>query len=192
MSKKFILTEKVVDFLESQGASPLEFHTAPLYVRFIKNFKDNPDFKNYVVVDGNSAKLSKYMAENNIDIKVIGVPKTIDNDLVLTDHTPGFGSAAKYIAVTMQEIIRDCNVYKLPAVTIVEIMGRDAGWLTASAALASVNGHGPDLIYLPEVDFDTEKFIEDVKNVCKNNDNKCIATDINENALAMAKINIKK
>jgi 6-phosphofructokinase 1 len=80
-----------------------------------------------------------------------------------TDHTPGFGSAAKFVATTVKEIIRDINVYTMDAVTIVEIMGRDAGWLTASAALASLSGEGPDLIYLPERIFDTDSFVNDVK-----------------------------
>ena len=87
-------------------------------------------------------------------MRAVGIPKTIDNDLAGTDHTPGFGSAAKYIATTMQEIVRDCAVYTVPAVTIVEIMGRDAGWLTASAALPTyLGGYGPDYVYLPEVPF---------------------------------------
>ncbi len=99
----------------------------------------------------------------------IGVPKTIDNDLVLTDHTPGFGSAAKYIACSMQEIMRDCSVYKTRAVTIVEIMGRDAGWLTASAGLSkAITGVGPSLIYLPECDFSQDKFISDINNAFTN------------------------
>ena len=110
------------------------------------------------------AKLTKYLAASDFDMRCVGVPKTIDNDLVGTDHTPGFGSAAKYIAATMQEVIRDCSVYKLPAVTIVEIMGRDAGWLTASAALCErICGVGPDFVYLPERVFDAERFICDIK-----------------------------
>ncbi|MBR5447064.1 MAG: 6-phosphofructokinase [Clostridia bacterium] len=110
------------------------------------------------------AKLTKYLATSDYEMRCVGVPKTIDNDLVGTDHTPGFGSAAKYIAATMQEIIRDCNVYKLPAVTIVEIMGRDAGWLTASAALTGeITDVRPDYIYLPEKTFDEDAFVADVK-----------------------------
>ncbi|MBQ3565568.1 MAG: diphosphate--fructose-6-phosphate 1-phosphotransferase, partial [Oscillospiraceae bacterium] len=111
------------------------------------------------------SKLSDYFRENNIDIKVIGIPKTIDNDLVYTDHTPGFGSAAKYLAVTLQEITRDSSVYNLPSVTVVEIMGRDAGWLTASSCVLRANGEcTPHLIYLPEASFTDEKFINDVQN----------------------------
>ena len=110
------------------------------------------------------AKLSEYTKAHNYEMVILGVPKTIDNDLVGTDHTPGFGSAAKYIAVTTQEIIRDCAVYQVPAVTIIEIMGRDAGWLTAASAIGrAVNGVEPDLVYLPERAFDMQKFFSDVR-----------------------------
>lgn len=110
------------------------------------------------------AKLSNYGKKINSDIKFIGVPKTIDNDLVKTDHTPGYGSAAKYIAVTMKEIIRDATVYGIKYVTIVEIMGRNAGWLTAAASLAKgVDNEGVDMICLPEIPFTCEGFIEKVK-----------------------------
>ena len=110
------------------------------------------------------AKLSQYFSVNNIDIKVIGIPKTIDNDLEYTDHTPGFGSAAKYVAATMQEIIRDSSVYSVDSVTIVEVMGRHAGWLTASSCVLRANGEiAPHLIYLPENALTEEKFISDLK-----------------------------
>lgn len=110
------------------------------------------------------AKLSQYFFVKNIDIKVIGIPKTIDNDLEYTDHTPGFGSAAKYVAATMQEIIRDSSVYSVDSVTIVEVMGRHAGWLTASSCTLRANGEiAPHLIYLPENALTEEKFIADVK-----------------------------
>ena len=100
------------------------------------------------------------------DIKFMGVPKTIDNDLAVTDHTPGFGSAAKFIAATMKEIIRDGLVYDYPTVTIVEIMGRNAGWLTAASALArGEDCEGVDLIYLPEKVFDIDHFLERVKEI---------------------------
>ncbi len=128
----------------------------------------------FVYIGGNDSmdtvlKLSQYFAKEGIDdIKVMGAPKTVDNDLPETDHTPGFGSAAKYIATTFAEIGRDCNVYDIPAVTIVEVMGRNAGWLTASSALARENGCGaPALIYLPEKPFDVDCFIEDVKEELK-------------------------
>lgn len=94
-------------------------------------------------------KLSSYFREKKLDIKVIGIPKTIDNDLCITDHTPGFGSAAKYVATTMQEIVRDSSVYSMPSITIVEIMGRHAGWLTASSAVLHAYGDpAPHLVYV--------------------------------------------
>lgn len=108
-------------------------------------------------------KIADYMAHVDYEIRVIGVPKTIDNDLPYTDHTPGFGSAAKYVANTMQEVAYDMIAYPKGKVTIVEIMGRHAGWLTAAASLANLSGHGPDLIYLPEVPFSIEKFKKDVR-----------------------------
>ena len=109
-------------------------------------------------------KLHSYFTEKGIDIKVVGVPKTIDNDVTETDHTPGFGSAAKYVATTLQEIIRDSRVYSIPSVTIVEIMGREAGWLAASSCVLRANGEpAPHLIYLPEGEFSPEKYLSDVK-----------------------------
>ena len=105
-------------------------------------------------------KLSDYAKDNGYELKVVGIPKTIDNDLMGTDHTPGFGSAAKFVATTVKEILRDVSVYTVKAVTIVEIMGRDAGWLTASSALPRISGGvGTDLIYLPERVFDMDEFI---------------------------------
>ena len=112
------------------------------------------------------AKLSEYTKNHDYEMRIMGVPKTIDNDLVGTDHTPGYGSAAKYIAVTLSEIIRDCAVYTKKAVTIVEIMGRDAGWLTAASALGRAVGmDAPDLVYLPERPFDMDEFFADIKKV---------------------------
>ncbi len=109
-------------------------------------------------------------------IKVMGVPKTIDNDLMGTDHCPGFGSAAKFIATSVAEITRDAQVYDIESVTIVEIMGRNAGWLTAASALARITGtNSPDLIYLPEVAFDIDKFLDDVKQMVKERKNIIIA-----------------
>ncbi len=122
------------------------------------------------------AKISEYLKTSDYEMYAIGVPKTIDNDLAATDHTPGFGSAAKFIATTMQEIVRDCAVYTVPAVTIVEIMGRDAGWLTASAALAnSITGYGPDYVYLPEVPFSLENFFADIRAAMEKKPNIVIA-----------------
>lgn len=124
----------------------------------------------FIYIGGNDSmdtvyKLSEYCRMNHIDdIHIIGAPKTIDNDLVETDHCPGFGSAAKYIATTFSEIACDCNVYALPAITIVEVMGRDAGWLTAASALGRLNGDpAPDLIYLCERPFSVDQFLDDVR-----------------------------
>ena len=137
------------------------------FERIIEIFKKY-DIRYFFYIGGNDsmdtvAKLSKYTNECGYEVRIIGVPKTIDNDLLGTDHTPGFGSAAKYISVTMQEIIRDTAVYTVKAVTVVEIMGRDAGWLTASSELGRVLGlPSPDLVYLPERDFNMDEFFEDL------------------------------
>ena len=135
---------------------------ADTYAKIIEILKKY-NIRYFFYIGGNDSmdtvlKLSRYAASHDYELRVVGVPKTIDNDLMATDHTPGFGSAAKFVATTVKEIIRDINVYTMNAVTIVEIMGRDAGWLTASAALA-----GADLIYLPERVFDEERFISDIK-----------------------------
>ncbi len=118
-------------------------------------------------------KVSRYMAKSGWDCRVMGVPKTIDNDLYGTDHCPGFASAAKYIATSVAEVYKDARVYDTGMVTIIEIMGRHAGWLTAAASLASTVGCGPDLIYVPEVDFDMDKFLADVQRIYDAN-GKCI------------------
>ena len=108
-------------------------------------------------------KISKYLQDVKYECNVIGVPKTIDNDLATTDHCPGYGSAAKYVATTVAEVYKDMTVYNTGLITVIEIMGRNAGWLTAASALANKIGCGPDLIYLPERDFDIDKFVADVK-----------------------------
>lgn len=114
------------------------------------------------------AKLSQYASVIKSPIRFVGIPKTIDNDLMGTDHTPGFGSAAKYVATSMLEVAYDSSIYKLNAVTIVEIMGRNAGWLTAASALARTKySDAPDLIYLPEVPFIKENFLNDIREVFK-------------------------
>ncbi len=118
-------------------------------------------------------KVSRFMAKSGWDCRVMGVPKTIDNDLFGTDHCPGFASAAKYIATSCAEVYKDARVYDTGMITIIEIMGRHAGWLAASAALAGVVGCGPDLIYLPETDFDMDKFLADVTAIY-NKSGKCI------------------
>ena len=148
------------------------------------------DIRYFFYIGGNDsmdavAKLTDYAnrnKENNIrTMYFIGVPKTIDNDLYLTDHTPGYGSAAKYIAVSIQEIMRDCAVYNTKAVTIVEIMGRDAGWLTAAAALTKhICGTGPKLIYLPESVFDEEKFLTDIQTIFENDEEPYLVIAVSE------------
>lgn len=120
-------------------------------------------------------KVSKYLMSQNYDCRIIGVPKTIDNDLFGTDHCPGFGSAAKYIATSCMEIYQDANVYDTGTVVIVEIMGRNAGWLTAASALASHMGGGPDLIYLPERPFDLEQAMQQIESVYKSRNNCLVA-----------------
>ena len=138
------------------------------YERLLAIFKKY-DIRYFFYIGGNDSmdtvlKLSDYARANSYELRVIGVPKTIDNDLMATDHTPGFASSAKFVATTVKEMLRDVAVYTVKAVTIVEIMGRDAGWLTASSALAGISdGIGPDLIYLPERDFCEERFISSIK-----------------------------
>ena len=130
------------------------------------------------------SKLSRYAEKVGSDIRVIGIPKTVDNDLVETDHTPGFGSAAKYVATTVREIAIDASVYdNKKSVTIVEIMGRHAGWLTAASVLArKFEGDNPVLIYLPEVAFDQDKFIDKVRSALETTPNLvvCVSEGIND------------
>ena len=131
------------------------------------------DITAFFYIGGNDSmdtikKLSDYAILINSPIRFIGIPKTIDNDLAVTDHTPGFGSAAKYIASTTKELIRDGLVYDVQSVTVIEIMGRNAGWLTGAAALANCEDcEGVDLLYLPEVAFDTEDFIKRITELQK-------------------------
>lgn len=126
--------------------------------------------KYFFYIGGNDSmdtcnKISQYFKTIHFDCAVLGIPKTIDNDLVQTDHCPGYGSSIKYIATTMAEIYQDISCYTKGKVTIVEIMGRDAGWLTAGSKLASLSNSGPDLIYLPEVPFDMHDFLNRVKQI---------------------------
>ena len=131
------------------------------------------DIEAFIYIGGNDSmdtikKLSDYAILTGQGQKFLGVPKTIDNDLALTDHTPGFGSAAKYIGASTKEVIRDAQglTYKKSMITVMEIMGRNAGWLTGATALAKTEDcDGPDLIYLPEVAFDIDKFLADRKSV---------------------------
>lgn len=147
---------------------PDEEENSEVYEKITACFKRNK-IDIFFYIGGNDSmdtvcKLASYFEKNKIDIRVIGIPKTIDNDLMCTDHTPGFGSAAKYVAATVQEIARDSSVYSVKSVTIVEIMGRDAGWLTASTCVLKANDeNAPHLIYLPEAPFSVERFLEDVR-----------------------------
>lgn len=140
-----------------------------VYEKIFENFKKK-NITMFIYIGGNDSmdtvrKLSSYAEANEKHVSIVGVPKTIDNDLMGTDHTPGFGSAAKFVATTVSEIARDCAVYADPSITIVEIMGRNAGWLTAASALArSRTTNAPHLIYLPEKLLSPKKLIEDVRN----------------------------
>ena len=148
---------------------------------FIFNQFAKMNIKAFFYIGGNDSmdtvlKLSDYAAKINSDIRIIGIPKTIDNDLCMIDHTPGFGSAAKYIASTMLEVAHDTFIYAVKSVTIVEITGRDAGWLTASSALARNSYNtAPHLIYLPEVAFDKEQFLNDIREKLKTLNNVIVA-----------------
>ena len=143
---------------------------AEVYEKILNRFLDY-NITMFFYIGGNDSmdtvdKLSAYFSAKNQDIKVIGIPKTIDNDLCETDHTPGFGSASKYLTTTMSEIICDSSVYSAPSVTIIEVMGRHAGWLTASSCLLHRDGEvAPHLIYLPEREFSVAQFIADVMEI---------------------------
>ncbi len=143
------------------------------YKRILEIFKKY-DVRYFFYNGGNDSmdtcnKISRYMKSVGYECRVMGVPKTIDNDLFGTDHCPGFASAAKYIATSCMEINKDARVYDNKMIVIVEIMGRHAGWLAASAALATAYGSGPDLIYLPECDFDMDRFLADVDELYRKN-----------------------
>ena len=132
-----------------------------VYDKLFEIFKKY-NIKAFFYIGGNDSmdtvnKLSAYAAEIGSDVRFIGVPKTIDNDLTVTDHTPGFGSAAKFVATVTKEVVRDGLVYDMESITIIEIMGRDAGWLTGASALAAgEDGEGPQMVLLPEVPVDYE------------------------------------
>ncbi len=149
------------------------------YKRILEIFKKY-DVRYFFYNGGNDSmdtcnKIDRYMKSVGYECRVIGVPKTIDNDLAGTDHCPGFASAAKYIATSCMETYKDMRVYDTGMVTIIEIMGRNAGWLAASASLATMAGAGPDFIYLPEVDFDMERFLDDVEDAYRENGNVMVA-----------------
>ena len=159
----------------------------PIYPRLFQKFREM-NIGWFFYIGGNDSmdtvsKLSRYAAQTGSDIRIIGEPKTIDNDLVHTDHTPGFGSAARYVASTVREITIDANVYEKKSVTIVEIMGRHAGWLTAASALArKYKDDNPLLIYLPETTFDQESFLKAVEKSFEKNCNVivCVSEGIHD------------
>ena len=141
------------------------------YRRILEVFKKH-DVRYFFYNGGNDSmdtcnKISKYMQRAGYECRVMGIPKTIDNDLYGTDHCPGYGSAAKFIATTCMEVYKDATVYDNTQITVIEIMGRHAGWLAGAAALATHFGAGPDLVYLPEVDFDMERFLSDVERIAR-------------------------
>ena len=147
------------------------------YQRILEIFKKY-DVRYFFYNGGNDSmdtcnKISKYMQKVGYECRIMGVPKTIDNDLNGTDHCPGFASAAKYIATSCAEVWQDAHVYDTGMVTVIEIMGRHAGWLAGSAALANLTGCGPDLVYLPEVDFNMDQFVKDVTDIY-NKTGKCM------------------
>ena len=149
------------------------------YKRILEVFRKH-DIRYFFYNGGNDSmdtcnKISKFMQRSGYECRVMGVPKTIDNDLFGTDHCPGYASAAKYIATSCMEVYQDARVYDTGMICIIEIMGRHAGWLTAAAALATEYGAGPDLIYLPETDFDMDKFLADVERIYKDRGNCMVA-----------------
>ena len=161
---------KLPDFLDDDSS----------YV-FIFNQFEKLNIGAFFYIGGNDSmdtvlKLSEYAKRIKSDVKIIGIPKTIDNDLCETDHTPGFGSAAKYVASSLLEVAHDTFIYAVKSVTIVEIMGRDAGWLTAASALArNEYNTAPHLIYLPEVPFDKDDFLLQVKKMLFTHNNVIVA-----------------
>jgi len=158
-----------------------EYAKDPSVYETIKNTFEKHDIGAFFYIGGNDSmdtvfKLSEYFSSINSPVRVMGVPKTIDNDLNMMDHSPGYGSAAKFVATSVAEMIRDCTVYELDNVLIIEAMGRDAGWITAAAALPRLNGgDAPHLVYLREANFTEEQFLNDIKekmNVLISNINK--------------------
>jgi len=149
------------------------------YRRILEVFKKH-DVRYFFYNGGNDSmdtcnKISKYMQSAGYECRIMGVPKTIDNDLYGTDHCPGYGSAAKYIATSCMELYLDARVYYTGMICILEIMGRHAGWLTAASAIAQYYGKGPDLIYLPERDFELDRFVKDVEQIYHDHGNCIVA-----------------
>ena len=157
-----------------------DWHTDEAVYKKLFAILEKLDIGYFFYIGGNDSmdtigKLADYGARIDSDIRFMGVPKTIDNDLFGTDHCPGFASAAKYIATSCMEVYQDARVYDTGMVCIMEIMGRHAGWLAGAAALATAYGAGPDLVYLPEVDFDMDKFLADVDRIYKEKGNCMVA-----------------
>ena len=184
--------EEIPNFIDTLKVSPAMYLGSCRYK--LPDYEDDDatyafifnQFKKYNVgaffyIGGNDSmdtvlKLSHYGEQIGSDIRIIGIPKTIDNDLCITDHTPGFGSAAKYVASSILEVAHDTFIYSVKSVTIVEIMGRDAGWLTAASALArNEYNSAPHLIYFPEVAFDKEQFLADIKDQLSKRNNVIVA-----------------
>lgn len=163
-----LLKQTPASYLGSCRYKLPEITETEIYTKIFEIF-DKYNIGYFFYIGGNDSmdtvsKLSRYAKLISYDIKIIGIPKTIDNDLTETDHTPGFGSAAKYIASTVREIGLDSDVYDLNSVTVAEIMGRNSGWLTAASVLARTDKlKAPHLIYLPEVPFSDEKFFDDIR-----------------------------
>lgn len=184
-----IKTDLDIDLLKRTPSSFLgscryklpEIKDAPEVYAKIFALLEKLDIEAFFYIGGNDSmdtikKLSDYAIVNGSDIKFMGVPKTIDNDLACTDHTPGFGSAAKYIAATCKEVIRDSLVYGGSSVTVLEIMGRNAGWLTAAAALSKGEDcQGVDMLLLPEIPLDPQSFIEKVRHLLQEKESIVIA-----------------
>lgn len=184
MSKEDIKELELLKNTPSSALGSVRYKLKPLnvdasdYERLLEVFKKY-DIRYFFYNGGNDSmdtcnKISKFMQSNGYECNVIGVPKTIDNDLFGTDHCPGYGSVARYVATSMMELYLDTHVYDTGLITIVEAMGRNAGWITAAASIANYKGYGPDLIYLPEEVFDVDEFVEDVKKVAKEKNNKVI------------------
>ncbi len=170
------------DLIERLRLSPAMFLGSCRYKLSENNFDDyekiveilnENNIGYFIYIGGNDSmdtvlKMSQYAEKNDIDIKFVGVPKTIDNDLVGIDHSPGFGSAAKFVSASVKDISYDTSIYAIKSVHIVEVMGRDAGWLAAASALARDEEMvAPHLIYMPEVAFSTDRFVTDVEEKLK-------------------------
>ena len=185
-------SQDIPDFIDTLKISPAMYlgscryklqdpQTDPSDYEYIFKQFETYNIGAFFYIGGNDSmdtvlKLSAYGKKLGSDVRIIGIPKTIDNDLCITDHTPGYGSAAKYVASSLLEIAHDTFIYSVQSVTIVEIMGRDAGWLTAASALArNAYNTAPHLIYFPEVAFDTEQFLSDVSSQLEQRNNVIIA-----------------